>query len=218
MLGQHRLALLCFVSLRLILLYLARLSTPRSNSPRLFCPASWEMPEVRLTLDELLTLIKGERGRFSEDLIPLSTSQIDRIKKCSECIAVDLESIRRNYIKKRSCTILSDLWKHKPELFILCALVAFPSHLASLDPNDCLRKLMEWWKDKDLHPEGHHPQGLTWIPSQYASILPGGSEISPVRSLPNKKRQPKPTGKRKFSLDHLLLLHRSQCSNFFWIL
>jgi hypothetical protein len=126
--------------------------------------------EGALTIRNLIDRIEEKRQQFSDSLIPLSQAQAEALKRVSVYIAIDRKSIRRNVVKKRSHLILSDLWMHKPEIFILCALATFPTKLACLDPTHCLRELLTWWESVN------HPKGLTWIIENYARILPGGEE------------------------------------------
>lgn len=81
---------------------------------------------------KLLEVIEKERQRFSDRHIPLSEKQIKAVKGFSDYVADDRTS-RRDYYGKRAQVILRDIWKHIPYVFILCALVTYPTKLANLD-------------------------------------------------------------------------------------
>ena len=138
------------------------------------------------TLDTLIDRFKKQKECFSDQHVPLSTTQIETIKRVSAFIAQDISTIQRNHLKKRACLILNDLWMHRKETFLLCALTTFPTQLASLDPATSLRDISTWWDNVD------HPKGLQWIIENYAEILPGGELVHTKSCLP-KKRQRKST-------------------------
>jgi hypothetical protein len=135
--------------------------------------------KVNLTPNSLLDLIKEATEQFSDDMIPLSKNQKDAILRFS---AYMTEDPKRNHLKKASQGILRDMWKHMPEVFILCALVTFPSNLACVDPTSCHRMLLIWWKGAE------HPKGLEWIIEKYPDILPGNDEPATITSGDVQKR------------------------------
>ena len=135
-----------------------------------------------LTISELIQLIKEKRDCFDEHHVPLSQTQVDAVERFLAWIAVDRKAIRRNPAKKKSHLILSDLWTHIPEVFILCALVTFPTKLASLNPTDCYRELFAWWES------ANHPKGLKWIIEHHGFICQPHREVAAIERKKSQKR------------------------------
>lgn len=134
-----------------------------------------------LTISELIDLIGNQKQCFSNDLIPLSNDEVKAIRRYSAYIAQPCNPEKRNTTKKRIHNLLTDIWTHEPTVFVLCALVAYPTRIPSQD-GACLRKVLEWWQGTD------HPQGLLAIVESYSHILPGGNEVaSRTIAIPKKR-------------------------------
>jgi len=106
-----------------------------------------------LTTTELIGLLESERKAFSNKYLPLSQKQLVCLKRFSDLIQLDKDAIHHNTAKKRALTIMSDLWNHAPEVFVLCALAMTFARLGSLKSNDYLRPVLGWWHQVE-HPEG----------------------------------------------------------------
>jgi len=88
------------------------------------------MPRQKnLTENNLRDLTNKTRKCFGEDYIPLSNAQCAASRRCSDLVAMNPISWSRNTAKRRAHTILSELWTHSSELFLLVALVC-PSNKA----------------------------------------------------------------------------------------
>lgn len=119
-----------------------------------------------LTDDELLDLIEKERSAFSDDYVPLHHEKLDALKKCSNLVAKDRNSISRNTQKRRAHIILTDIWAYLPEVFVLCSLATNPTKLGTLKSRDYLGKLLRWWKEAD------QPRALLETVERLSEILP----------------------------------------------
>lgn len=125
-----------------------------------------------LTDEELLELLDIARKSFSNDYIPLHDTKIAAIKKCADLVAIDRSSIVRNALKSRAHTILTDIGKYHPEVFVLCSIATTITRLGSLKSKDYIRKLREWWDN------AKKPDGLRQTVEQLADILPSHTKQS----------------------------------------
>lgn len=121
---------------------------------------------AQLSPEGLLNLIDTTWRQFSDIFVPLTTNQVDNIKRCSRLVATDPSTIHRNVPKLRARTILNDVLECSEELFFLCALSARPTQIGSLKSQDYLRGLMDWRKDKTC------PKGLRYAITHYYALLP----------------------------------------------
>ena len=124
------------------------------------------MSGQELTTLKLLDLLEIERRAFSDDYLPFTQKQLQAITKFSNLLALDRTTIRRNIPKTRAHIILSDIWAHSSEIFLLCTLATNPTNLGSLKSQDYLRILLGWWN------EVGHPTGLTEAMNHHPSVLP----------------------------------------------
>ena len=51
-------------------------------------------------------------------------------------------ALKKNARKLRAHTILSEIWKHSTEVFVLCALATHPTTLGSLNSEGYLKALL----------------------------------------------------------------------------
>ena len=132
------------------------ISSPHLTSPRLISPHLIQpylpfpsitvvMSGQELTTLKLLDLLEIERRAFSDDYLPFTQKQLQAITKFSNLLALDRTTIRRNIPKTRAHIILSDIWVHSSEIFVLCALATNPTSLGSLKLQDYLQTLLGWW-------------------------------------------------------------------------
>lgn len=131
-------------------------------------------------LDKLFELVKKEFKTFSDDLIPLPKTQKKTVLKFTTYMTEEIT--KRNFVKERSQDIMRDIWEHMPEVFVLCALVTFPTNWGHSDPARCYWKLFRWWE------RAEHPKGLEWIIGEYPRILPGATEAAMIASGDVQKR------------------------------
>jgi hypothetical protein len=110
---------------------------------------------------------------FSVECFPLTTKQIDRLKRSKLLIAQDASDIVKNIPKKRAHTILTELWTHLPEVYFLCSLAFNQSELASLKSSTYLAAASQWWHGVDK------PQGLTRFMDLNKDALPSALESPP---------------------------------------
>jgi hypothetical protein len=122
--------------------------------------------DQNLTDEKLLELVEKERHTFSGDYFPLHHKNLDAVKKCSDLIAQDRNSIHRNTPKTRAHTILTDIWAHLPEVFVLCSLAITPTRLGTLKSRDYLRKLLKWWE------KAEQPKALVETIIRLSKVLP----------------------------------------------
>ncbi|KAF2758960.1 hypothetical protein EJ05DRAFT_499387 [Pseudovirgaria hyperparasitica] len=129
------------------------------------------MPQKQLaTSDQLRELLEAERARFTDQCVPLSTKQLQSLKRASEVAMVGEVAVQRNTPKKRARTILRELWANSPEIFVLCAIATSPSTLGELKASDYLQVLFRWWDDV------HHPSGLNDLIKTLQHYLPSLSD------------------------------------------
>lgn len=137
------------------------------------------MSGLELTTVKLLDLLETERRTFSDDYLPFTQKELQAITKYSNLLAQDRTTIRRNIPKTRAHIILSDIWAHNSEIFVLCALATNPTSLGSLKSQDYLRTLLGWWNGVE------HPKGLTEAMNHHPNVLPPkktvASEVNTTR-------------------------------------
>lgn len=138
----------------------------------------------RLTDEKLLKLVEKERTKFSSDYVPLHEKDLGAVKNCSALIAEDRNSIKRNTPKTRAHIILTDVWTHLPEVFVLCSLATNPTRLGSLESKSYLGKLLRWWEEID------RPTGLVRIVEQLSEFLPSTVHSSKQNSVPGSQIGP----------------------------
>lgn len=123
------------------------------------------MSPHKLDLTKLIQDV--EQVAAMESFMPLMKKQLDCLKRFSDLLAIDRLSIQKNGPKARAHDIMSDLWTYSPELYFLVALAGRNhSNLGSLDSNDYLPRLKEWWSK--VNP----PQQLTDAAVYYGKYLP----------------------------------------------
>lgn len=118
------------------------------------------------TIDELIGVLETERTAFGTEYFALSEKQRTSLKKFTDLVNLSANDVHNNANKKRAQVIMVDLWRHVPEVFILCALPMTFGRLGSLKSNDYLRPIVNWWQKVD------HPVGLTATLQQCSDILP----------------------------------------------
>ncbi|KAB8244557.1 hypothetical protein BDV35DRAFT_359648 [Aspergillus flavus] len=126
------------------------------------------MPET-LSNSKFIELLDAKRQQLLGNILPLTGNQLRGIRKCSKLVTVDPETLRRNIPKKRAHTILSELWRHCKELFILCSLSTNQTTLGLLKTDDYLQEILTWWETVE------HPKALTIFISLHQDILPNPS-------------------------------------------
>ncbi|PTU17796.1 hypothetical protein P175DRAFT_0378321 [Aspergillus ochraceoroseus IBT 24754] len=156
------------------------LTSPHLTSPFLALPclalfrsnprSLIRMSSPNLTSSELIALCDTTRRSFSDNFIPFTNLQLEKVQKSSTLVRSNRHSIGKNAPKLRAHTVLSELWTHCPEGFILCALSTYQSRLGTLKSTDFLRDMMEWWQGVE------HPGGLSAVLVHYANILPGNNQ------------------------------------------
>ena len=125
------------------------------------------MPEdQQLTNEILLELVETQPTKFSGEYVPLHQKDLDAAKKCSALITQDRNLIKRNTAKTRAHIILTDVWTHLPEVFVLCSLATNPTRIGTLKSKCYLRKLLSWWKVTD------QPTGLLETVERLSEVLP----------------------------------------------
>lgn len=133
---------------------------------------------------KLIDIFDTTRRQFQDDYLPLTHEQLQRVDKCSKLVKQDPSTMHRNIPKKRAHTILSEIWAHCPDLFIICALSTNPNTLGMLKSRSYLQEFLSWWGRVE------HPKALAGIRSRHPNILPGYSDIAnapPYRAyLPHK--------------------------------
>ncbi|KAF7570509.1 hypothetical protein PtrM4_105110 [Pyrenophora tritici-repentis] len=147
--------------------------------------------EQNLTDESLCDLADAARkcfGEDEEDEIPLTEIQIAAIKKCSDLVVENPASSQRNTSKRRAKAILTELWTHRPELFILVALSVNITKLGTLKSDKYLQVLLRWWNSVD------HPKGLKEIVSDLSDILPPRKER--LRKESSRKESPRKESSR----------------------
>ncbi|KAF2741670.1 hypothetical protein M011DRAFT_472889 [Sporormia fimetaria CBS 119925] len=110
-------------------------------------------PKTSFTTETLLELVETQRQWFIDVNIPLSKEHLDNIKRCSDIVGMDPNSIKRNTIKKRAVTITG----YEADL------------TGTLKSSDCVPKLVTWWKT------ALHPNGLAAALSRHRELLPDQS-------------------------------------------
>ena len=132
---------------------------------------------TKLTVQTLLDGLEVARKSFTSEYEPLPAALREAVKKCSELIKQDRSDIHRNSRRKRSHTILTDLYVQLPDVYILCCLATTPYNLGSLDAG-FLSTAIKWWRTVE------HPQGLTLIHQKDATILPFNQSKDQQSQLP----------------------------------
>ena len=133
--------------------------------------------KATLTSEDLVGLLDQELQRFSDEYFPLHTSQLDAIKRCTAVVDED-DNAATNVPKKRAQRILTDLWTHLPEAFLLCSLAATPSKLGSLKAVDYMKYILRWWDGVKA------PAGLTKTFDRHLDVLPNASRDNLEVRLP----------------------------------
>jgi hypothetical protein len=116
---------------------------------------------------KLLESAENIRKTFEDHNAILTSSQSTIIKKFSDLVVADVDSIKRNHIKKKAQSQLQKLWSKDQELFIIVSLsFQYPTRLVSPDWSNCFQSLAEWWD------RVQHPKGLREVIDRNHSILP----------------------------------------------
>lgn len=131
------------------------------------CPLLYVMSPTHIsTIDELIEILEAERKAFGNEYLALSEKQRASLEKFSQLVNLNNDDVHHNAPKKRAQTIMNDLWRHIPEVFILRALPMTFARLGSLKSNDYLRPILDWWQRLE------HPTGLKATLQQCPDILP----------------------------------------------
>ncbi|KJZ77305.1 hypothetical protein HIM_03029 [Hirsutella minnesotensis 3608] len=120
-----------------------------------------------LTNEKLVSLLKEELKRYSDEYYPLHTRQLNAIKRCTALVNTVESDIGDNSPKRRAHAILTDLWMHAPEVFFLCSTAATPSKLGTLKSMDYMESVLKWWEEIT-----DPPGGLTKAFDRHSDILP----------------------------------------------
>lgn len=126
----------------------------------------------QLNIAKLIDTFDVIRRQFSDNYLPLTGEQLQRVDKCSRLVEQDPSTIRQNAPKKRAHIVLSEIWTHRPDFFIICALSTYPTTLGMLKSHAYLQELLGWWDGAE------HPKALAEIISHHSNILPGNSGIA----------------------------------------
>ncbi|RMD39996.1 hypothetical protein DV735_g5130, partial [Chaetothyriales sp. CBS 134920] len=122
------------------------------------------MAKYALTNEKLVECLHKQRDHFRVAGVPLADNQIRLLKKYTALVGCEVPT--RNFAKLRAQRIARDLWRHVPDIFVLCAILVTPTCLATLSSNDYLQYLRSWWETGPPTP------GLSSIRSTHAAILP----------------------------------------------
>lgn len=120
------------------------------------------MTTKQLTDDSLIDLLEKQRCTFTDQYRPLLTAQETALQKADSIAKEPLESLKRNYSKKKANAILNDIKSCiSPEVFVLCALAVNPSALGTAKLGDYVSTIRRWWERTS------HPKGLTMVSERY---------------------------------------------------
>jgi hypothetical protein len=120
----------------------------------------------QITVESLIDLLEKQRCTFTVRYRPLLTAQATAVQKANSLAKEPLESLKRNYSKKRAHAILNDLKNCiSPDVFILCALAANPSALGIAKLGDYVSTIGSWWDRVS------HPKGLTMVSERYGMSI-----------------------------------------------
>lgn len=125
------------------------------------------------TNEALVNVLERECSKFTNQYFPLHTTQIRSLEAATALVNTDKGNIRRNPGKFRAATILTDLWTHVQEAYILCALATTQTSLGALKTIDYIVSLRTWWEERPVKPHG-----LIEIIHFHSNILPTTRGIS----------------------------------------
>ncbi|KPM42345.1 hypothetical protein AK830_g4189 [Neonectria ditissima] len=139
------------------------------------------MPSISISSNEdLLETLESECSKFTDRYFPLHTKQIASLKAATALVNTDQTQIHRNPGKRRAATILTDLWTHAQEVFVLCALATNQTGLGALKTIDYIAVVGAWWEARETKP-----RGLSEIIHYHSNILPttrGSSDFITVNT------------------------------------
>lgn len=146
-------------------------TSPRFTSPHLTLSplplTCTSLLSLNMHPDELIKGCEKALNTFQNVFYPLTPGARRAIEKCTALVKLDRNSIGKNKPKRRAQVILTHLWEHFPEGFILCALSTYPYKLGHLESEDYLQRMISWWEMVE------HPKGLLLVLERYSDILPG---------------------------------------------
>lgn len=116
---------------------------------------------------ELVETLEHECCKFTDQYFPLHGKQIRSLEAAMALVNADKGSMRRNPGKSRAATILTDLWTHVQEAYILCALATNQTSLGALKALDYIMHVRIWWQERRTKP-----RGLVDIVFLHSNILP----------------------------------------------
>lgn len=122
---------------------------------------------------DLTRILELQCSGFTEKYSPLHTKQIASLQAATALVNTDKSKIQRNIGKRRAATILTDLWTHIQEAFILCALATTQTSLGALKTIDYVTAVDAWWQARPTKP-----RGLSEIIHYHSNILPTTRGIS----------------------------------------
>lgn len=125
------------------------------------------------TNEALINILKRECSKFSDKYFPLHAKQVRSLEAATALVHTNKSSIRKNPGKSRAVTILTDLWTHAQEVYVLCALATSQTSLGALKTLDYIKSVQTWWAE---HPT--KPRGLIEILHFHSNSLPTTRGIS----------------------------------------
>jgi hypothetical protein len=116
----------------------------------------------KLTDESLIHLLEKHRLSFTSQYRPLRTAEETALRKANDLVTEPLESLTRNYPRKKAFTILNDIKNCiSYDVFVLCALATNVSTLGTSKLGDHVSTVTNWWKGV------HHPESLAIISQKY---------------------------------------------------
>lgn len=118
----------------------------------------------KLTDESLIYLLEKHRRSFTGQYRPLRTAEETALRKANDLVAEPLESLTRNYPRKRAFTILSDIKNCiSYDVFVLCALATKVSTLGTSKLGDHVSLVTNWWEGVP------HPESLAIVSQRYGT-------------------------------------------------
>ncbi|KJZ70603.1 hypothetical protein HIM_09991 [Hirsutella minnesotensis 3608] len=124
-------------------------------------------PDPISTNDVLVAVLDRECNKFTDQYFPIHAKQIRSLEAALALVNTDKHSIKRNWSKSRAANILTDLWTHVQEAYILCALATTQTSLGALKTIDYIKAVQIWWEGRQVKP-----RGLSEILHYHSNILP----------------------------------------------
>ncbi|KAF8856867.1 hypothetical protein BDZ45DRAFT_745051 [Acephala macrosclerotiorum] len=140
-----------------------------------------------LTNETLIDLLEKQRCTFTDQYRPLLTAQEIAFQKANGLIAEPLESLKRNYSRKKAYHILNDIRNCiSHDVFVLCALATNLSALGTSKLLDHVSKIGCWWEGVQ------HPKGLTMVSERYGMRISKTLSNGKIESNELPESQPSP--------------------------